>query len=433
MLKTLLLFVFGLLIFERAEAQKKDTLVYFMKNSGAVTPRREDADYIRFILPADSTDKNSFPVLEFYANGKRKLIASVRGSSNNRKLDGPAMSFFANGQRQSVVNYKNGFRTGDVTLYYPNGKIYATKKYDKHDNLLFLTLRDSTGNILVENGNGHWMDYNDDLTALIKEGTVINGLPNGEWNGPSGKIFYDKGRVVSTTINVSPPPNYFDIQLLEEAKLPRILDAYPSYGDKKTNLDSVIKANTHYPAIDQENNIMGNVYIGFIIEPNGSLSNLKILRSPSRTMGEEAERVIKSLGQWNPGMIKNKAVRAPLVVSVNFDLDTLQAEDKKVYRITDTQPFFSPDMRSFYSYVARVVRYPALEKETHITGKVFLTFLVEKNGSISHARFISAPSMGLGEEAVKTMMNSPAWNPALIKGVPVRSQYTIPIVFTLGE
>ena len=66
-------------------------------------------------------------------------------------------------------------------------------------------------------------------------------------------------------------------------------------------------------------------------------------------------------------------------------------------------------------------------------GKVYITFVVEKDGSLSDFRVLSTPSVGLAEETLRVMRLSPKWVPSTIDGKPVRVLYTVPITYSLGE
>jgi len=88
-------------------------------------------------------------------------------------------------------------------------------------------------------------------------------------------------------------------------------------------------------------------------------------------------------------------------------------------------------MQAFYQFLATEIKYPADARRRNITGKVFVMFVVEKDGSISNVKALRAPSEDLGKEAVRAMSASPKWMPGTQNGRVVRVQYTVPINFTL--
>jgi TonB family protein len=77
-----------------------------------------------------------------------------------------------------------------------------------------------------------------------------------------------------------------------------------------------------YPKEAQDKNIEGRVSIQFIIEKDGSIDEVKTLRSPSEILSAEAERVVKGMPKWKPAMHKGKPVRMRYVLPVLFKLPT---------------------------------------------------------------------------------------------------------------
>lgn len=111
------------------------------------------------------------------------------------------------------------------------------------------------------------------------------------------------------------------------------------------------------------------------------------------------------------------------------------SKDEKVYAFvsTDTQPSFQGGMKKFYEYLAKNIKYPEQALKKGIQGKVFLSYIVEKDGSLSQIKVEKAAGSGLDEEALRVMKASPNWVAGTIKGVPVRVKYNIPISFTLSK
>lgn len=105
-----------------------------------------------------------------------------------------------------------------------------------------------------------------------------------------------------------------------EQEIFQIVEEMPEYpgGDKKL-LEYVAKS-VKYPQIARESGIQGRVFVNFVIEPDGSVSNVKVLRGIGGGCDEEAMRVIKSMPKWKPGKQRGKAVRVTYTLPVNFKL-----------------------------------------------------------------------------------------------------------------
>ena len=105
-----------------------------------------------------------------------------------------------------------------------------------------------------------------------------------------------------------------------EQEIFQIVEEMPSYpGGERALLEYVAK-NIKYPQIARETGIQGRVFVGFVVEPDGSVSNVKILRGIGGGCDEEAMRVIKSLPKWKPGKQRGKAVRVSYQIPVVFKL-----------------------------------------------------------------------------------------------------------------
>lgn len=87
----------------------------------------------------------------------------------------------------------------------------------------------------------------------------------------------------------------------------------------------------------------------------------------------------------------------------------------------------------FYRYVSTNVHYPALARRLNLEGKVFVEFVVGKDGKISNAVAIKGIGGGCDEEAVRIIMASPNWNPAKQRGKPVKQRMVLPITFRLAS
>lgn len=98
------------------------------------------------------------------------------------------------------------------------------------------------------------------------------------------------------------------------------VDEEPQFPGGERGLLDYIDENLIYPQTAIEEAVQGRVFVNFIIEPNGSVSNVKVLRGLGFGCDEEAVRIIKSLPNWEPARRRNKEVRVAMTVPVNFKL-----------------------------------------------------------------------------------------------------------------
>jgi hypothetical protein len=91
---------------------------------------------------------------------------------------------------------------------------------------------------------------------------------------------------------------------------------------------------------------------------------------------------------------------------------------------TTEKPEFPGGMKNFYQFVADNFQMPT---DVKLKGKVYVMFIIEKDGSITNANILRDIGFGTGEEALRVIKLSPKWIPAQKDGVPVRVQYSLPI------
>ncbi len=107
----------------------------------------------------------------------------------------------------------------------------------------------------------------------------------------------------------------------------------------------------------------------------------------------------------------------------------------KVYDFVsiEKQPEFPGGITKFYKYLSGSIKYPKMALENNVQGKVFLSFVVEKDGSLSDIQITRGLGMGTDEEAMRVIKESPKWNPGIQNGLAVRVKYNINVNFTLND
>ncbi|MCM1031685.1 MAG: energy transducer TonB [Oscillibacter sp.] len=102
-----------------------------------------------------------------------------------------------------------------------------------------------------------------------------------------------------------------------EAQIFQVVETMPSF---KGNMNKWLKDNVKYPILAQENGISGRVFVAFVVETDGSITDVKVARSVDPSLDKEAVRVVKAMPKWNPGKQRNKPVRVAFTVPINFTL-----------------------------------------------------------------------------------------------------------------
>ena len=118
----------------------------------------------------------------------------------------------------------------------------------------------------------------------------------------------------------------------------------------------------------------------------------------------------------------------------NSDIKQVTEDDgNKIFVSVESSPEFPGGAAAFTKYLEKNIKYPGVDRENNIQGKVYIQFVVEKDGSLTDISATRGPSATLKEEAIRILSKSPKWKAGIQNGRPVRVQYTVPINFTLGE
>jgi TonB family protein len=106
----------------------------------------------------------------------------------------------------------------------------------------------------------------------------------------------------------------------------------------------------------------------------------------------------------------------------------------KLYDLGNVElaPEYQGGQKALNKFLGSRLRYPVRARENKVQGKVYIGFIVEKNGSLSDFKVVRGIGGGCDEEAIRVLKLSPIWKPAYANGKPVRTSYTLPITFQLG-
>ena len=125
------------------------------------------------------------------------------------------------------------------------------------------------------------------------------------------------------------------------------------------------------------------------------------------------------------------------VLAIMFTINTTaMAQNKKtsndkVFEKVEDMPEFPGGEQAMMDFVSKNVVYPKEAQEKGISGRVMVSFIVEKDGSVNEVKIVRGIGGGCDEEAVRVVKAMPKWKPGKEKGKPVRVSYMMPIFFKL--
>lgn len=198
---------------------------------------------------------------------------------------------------------------------------------------------------------------------------------------------------------------------------------------------------------------------GALVAFNWKSYDTEVQEFSTRTVVEEVEEVVLQTQEDQPDpeppeapeittefevVDDNKEIENELHVDMNDNANTQVVEftpvetieevvekEEEIFVFVEEQPSFPGGDEELYKFLAENIQYPALARENNVEGKVFVQFVVEKNGSITQVKLVKDIGSGCGQEAMRVVKSMPKWKPGKQRGTAVRSQFTLPIRFKL--
>lgn len=289
---------------------------YFFKNNGVRVKLRDSADYLRIVQEPEQGSK-LYKVNEYYLDGTDKSSGFSK-TINPVTYEGAYVSYHKNGNKHIVANYNGDQLKDSVDTYYPNGTLYTRMVWplDPKQETYIHTVKDSTGRILVQNGNGEGIFYNYDFTEIVEQGTVRNGAYDGLWTGGSKnsglqfKETYENGKLLSgeSIDSTGVVYNYTKKEFHPEFK--GGIEAFYKYLGRKIQ----------YPRQALRRGSEGTVYLRFVVKKDGSLKDITVLNDIDPELAVEAVRVMNLSPVWTPGIQRGVAVNVYYNIPISFSL-----------------------------------------------------------------------------------------------------------------
>jgi len=215
----------------------------------------------------------------------------------------------------------------------------------------------------------------------------------------------------------------------------------PSFPGGDDAFHEFLSKNLKWP---DSTNIHGAVTVGFFVEKDGKLTNIHVVKKLSPAYDKEAIRLMSVSPKWIPAMQLNKLIRSAYTVPIRFKLEVKETrspgipdgyissdvrateEDAgKIYVSAEKVPSFPGGILKFNDYIAEKLKNEKLTSAD--AGKVILSFVVERDGSLVDVRVARGVSPAADATALRFLKSSPKWEPAMMNGRPVRFSYSCPV------
>ncbi|MGE4587365.1 MAG: energy transducer TonB [Mangrovibacterium sp.] len=116
---------------------------------------------------------------------------------------------------------------------------------------------------------------------------------------------------------------------------------------------------------------------------------------------------------------------------INFGRKEEKEDDSPIFYIVEEMPEFPGGELALRRFISNAIRYPVIAQENGIQGKVYVSFVVGKDGKVSDAQVIRGVDPSLDKEALRVVNSLPRWKPGKQRGEPVRVSFSVPISFVL--
>ena len=221
-----------------------------------------------------------------------------------------------------------------------------------------------------------------------------------------------------------------------------------------------LSKNIKYPEAAMKKGIQGRGIVQFVVEKDGSITNVKILRGVDPELDKEAVRVVSAMPKWKPGTQRGEAVRVRFTVPVMFRLTedkipvkyapienkinelvvvgyapegTTVPEEGTIFEVVEQMPEYPGGMPAMMEFISKNIKYPAAAQQAKIQGRVTIQFIVNTEGNIINPRVLRSADPLLDAEAIRLTTIMPKWKPGMQRGQAVNVKYTVSIMFRLQE
>jgi len=312
---------FSFLLLTHTYAQQK-RVTYHKENQREIT--KASKAYFYRVIESDDKSSGLLKYLEFYTKDNIPRLIGTLSDNSPDSIVGEVKFFYPNGNLAYQATFVQQHQPIDTTFFYhQNGKLYfklaqSKKKQLKRKNMLMsieideidvnaISIYDSLGNTLLENGNGYFKLKNPIRdTDYYLEGPVVAGKRQGNWRGKLNQISFEEtwenDKLISgTAMNPDGKKDIYDALTH---------NVFPEYPDGINSLRNFVASAYQYPQKAIDANASGEINIGFIVEKDGTMSNFKVISDLGYGTGRAGIAALKQAKKkWSPGMQRGKAVR----------------------------------------------------------------------------------------------------------------------------
>jgi TonB family protein len=261
-------------------------------------------------------------IKSYYTNGGG--IRSFEMVKENGLRSGLAILYHDNGTVKAKGNYEMGLISGEVRSWYPDRRPQSVEFFlpmqegNMRGNSTLLDYWDPKGNHIVMSGKGYCECFLNTFSnpKVIEKGKIMDGVRDSVWVGyrEDGTKYYEEiysQGELQNGFSFDKSGVQYSYDKLGEMASPQ--------GGMQGLLDHVMRTLT-YPKVARKKGIEGKVFVEFVVDKRGEITNIKVIRGIGYECDEEAVRAINSCPQWTPGKQRGQPVSTRMVLPISFKL-----------------------------------------------------------------------------------------------------------------
>lgn len=253
-------------------------------------------------------------------------------------------------------------------------------------------------------------------------------------------LFFFVALFITTRAQIVPPPT------VGGAASYYGFDVYPVFPKNGGDFEAYIAKHIKKPVITADSK--QTISIRLNIDSTGKATVPSSDLNHNTNIEQAFADVIAQSPRWIPATLNGKPVKSTYVASffVELNQDELsmyvepspkarqpKVTGDKIFNAVEVQPSFPGGEEAFNTFVHHTSKFPDMARAKKVSGRVFVEFIVEKDGSLTDLVVMRNPGYGLGDEAIRLLCIGPKWKPGTQNGKPVRVQFIVPINFRLSK
>lgn len=223
-------------------------------------------------------------------------------------------------------------------------------------------------------------------------------------------------------------------------------EVMPQFPGGESEMMKFIRDNVKFPEAAAKAGVDGRVVIRFVVDLDGMITNVGIVRSLTPECDQAAQDVVKSMPKWTPGKQNGKIVPVYYTLPVQFrskkdraSAQTIGQGNTKVkatkvgevYTGAEVMPMFPGGEEALMKYVRTNLKYPKESAQKGTQGRNVIRFIVQADGSVTNPEIVRELDEACDQESLRLVKSMPKWAPGKQGGKVVPVYYTMPIAFRL--